>query len=310
MPEPVSMMSDGGKVPPNYRYFNLATLWIPYYRRAAHWFYRVGVPHELLTGMSIAFGIFAFLFILVGEPWMTLLIAAVLLHLKDLFDATDGTVARLTASGHPIGRYLDTLGDFLVLSLISLAFLIWLIRLDSGLAGWMIPAWIFTLVLGSYWNHYNQRYLAIHNPEAQSASHQDAYDPSAEDAAYTERWKLALLQVLRAGYHIVFSWQDLLMKRLDAWSQDFVKLDDASDELKTRWVSERFFLTAQSAFCYGLPLALMALSTLLQAPGLFAVLLGIVFPVFALLLHGFRLFWMRRLVQAESPQQKPQQTED
>ncbi len=95
----------GHKLPPAYRYLNISTLWIPYYRLVIRAFYRLHIRHEVATALSIGCGLAA-AWLIVGLPASGgFVAAAVLVHLKDVFDATDGAVARMTGTGHRFGRF-------------------------------------------------------------------------------------------------------------------------------------------------------------------------------------------------------------
>ena len=45
------------KIPAEHRYFNVSTKWIPYYPLVIRAFYRLGIRHEVATGLSIASGL-------------------------------------------------------------------------------------------------------------------------------------------------------------------------------------------------------------------------------------------------------------
>ena len=105
------------KLPREHRYFNISVIWIFYFRAVIRVLYRLRIPHELVTAFSILSGILSAILFYYG----IFIPAAIALHLKDVFDACDGALARLTQRGHLIGRYVDSLGDFVSLTLVMLA---------------------------------------------------------------------------------------------------------------------------------------------------------------------------------------------
>ncbi|MCX6832837.1 MAG: CDP-alcohol phosphatidyltransferase family protein [candidate division Zixibacteria bacterium] len=105
------------KIPVSRRYFNISVIWILYYRHVLRLLYWLRFPHELVTLASIGSGLLSAIMFYQGK----LIPAAILLHGKDVFDACDGSLARMTGRGHLIGRYLDSLGDFLVLTSVVIA---------------------------------------------------------------------------------------------------------------------------------------------------------------------------------------------
>jgi len=74
------------------KYFNISVIWIFYYPQAIKLFYYLRFhPHAVLFS-SIISGIIS-----AGLLWSDrFLLSALFLHLKDIFDACDGSLARLT----------------------------------------------------------------------------------------------------------------------------------------------------------------------------------------------------------------------
>ena len=110
-------LSKSEKIPSEKRFFNISTLWIPYFRQIIKILYILRIPHEIITLTSIAFGLLSSWYFYQGQ----LILGAITFHLKDLFDACDGAIARMTGRGHLIGRYLDSLGDFAVIHAVIIA---------------------------------------------------------------------------------------------------------------------------------------------------------------------------------------------
>ena len=99
------------KLPKEHRYFNISVLWIYYYTGIVRLLYRLNIRHEAVTLMSLMFGIAAGLFLL-RPGYHSLLLSALFVHLKDIFDASDGSLARMKGQTNRIARFLDSLCDF------------------------------------------------------------------------------------------------------------------------------------------------------------------------------------------------------
>src|SRR5262245_37367335 len=124
--------SKGNKLPEEYQYPNISTWFIPYYKWLSLQFYRMNIPHELITVASIFCGIVAAILFAGYNNYFFTFMAWIFFHLKDVLDATDCPLARMTSTGHPIGRYLDTVGDFVAISCVCITWIVWMSDLFSG----------------------------------------------------------------------------------------------------------------------------------------------------------------------------------
>jgi phosphatidylglycerophosphate synthase len=243
------------KLPPDKRYFNISVLWIFYYRSVLKLLYYFRIPHEIVTILSISFG-FVSAAMFYNHRFV---LAAIALHLKDVFDACDGALARLTGRGHLIGRYLDSVGDFLSLTLVILA-----IAFSAGhtvaTAAMIAVATILSLFIQcSFFNYYQLAYLKIHGidrllSEMDEASRRDKFDTS-NNAAFR-----ATLGILRFSYLVIYGWQDKLVAVIDS---SILRVSGASERT---WYGDKALMAPQSALCFGTHIVIIIVCALLGHP--------------------------------------------
>lgn len=261
------------KLPPGWRYLNISVLWIPYYQVLLRVFYRLGIRHEVVTGLSILAGLAAAALIVTARTPVMVLLTAVLVHLKDLFDACDGALARLTGTGHRLGRFLDTIGDGVVFTL-WIAAAAW-----RGVAdGSPVPlalvlaalAWVSLFLQCSYFNFHQLHYVRLAGAELTSRL-DERQDPGR-----------GLVAILARGYDLWFGWQDRLLARGDRAQRRWLRLpDDPADPGNDAWYGHRGLMVANSALCFGTHAFLLILCLLFLTPWAFLWVVAV----------GLNLYW-------------------
>jgi phosphatidylglycerophosphate synthase len=243
-PKPVSSETESPhKLPPARRYFNVSVLWIFYYERVILALYRLRVRHEVATVASISAGLAAAGMIINARTLSGFLLAALLVHAKDLFDACDGALARLTGTGHRLGRFMDTIGDGIV-------FTAWIaagayrgreegVSLPVTLA-FGVAAWLSLFLQCSYFNYHQLHYVRRSGTALASR---------LDERAETDR---GIVGVLAGVYDIWFGWQDRMIARFDGWQREIAGFPaDPLDPANDAWFDRRSFMVANSALCFG-----------------------------------------------------------
>jgi phosphatidylglycerophosphate synthase len=250
------------KLPPRSRYLNVSVIWIFYYPQVIRVLFALGVRHEVVTGLSIASGLAAAGLIASTSSYLGLLLAALLVHGKDLFDACDGALARLTGTGHRTGRFLDTIGDGIAFTALIAALAIR--ETHSGTTPttvllWSAAAWLSLFLQCSYFNYYQLHYTA--RVGGSTASRLDEHDTATEGP---------FLRMLVRIYCWWFAWQDQLIARWDERARRLVAVGgDVNDALCERWFTDRRFLIANSPLCYGTHAFVLMLCLVVDRPGWF-----------------------------------------
>ncbi|MEX2588064.1 MAG: CDP-alcohol phosphatidyltransferase family protein [Actinomycetota bacterium] len=261
------------KIPAEHRYFNISTKWIPYYPWVIRGFYRLGIRHEVATGLSITSGLAAAGFIASLPESGLFLAAAAAVHLKDVFDATDGALARATGTGHRLGRFVDTIGDGVVFTAWTGACA--LVMAQAGTpaaiaAAWAAITWVSLFIQCSWFNFYQLHY--IERAGASSASKLDERsEPVDESAAFSRPTRM-----LSALYDAWFGWQDRAIAAWDARERLRLGLpSDSSDPRNDGWYTHRSFMVANSALCFGTHAFVLILALLAKNPQWFLPAVGV-----------------------------------
>lgn len=249
-------LSRAEKLPPEHRYLNISVLFIPWYRWMLRLLYWLRVPHEVATALSLACGFLAAYCFYQG----TLLLAAVSLHFKDIFDACDGALARLTGRGHLIGRYLDSLGDFAVLTLVLGAIALRAAEASSIYYLWGALAIVATFIQCSFFNYYQLAYLELYGIDRLS-SQRDERDRNDLTARFDSGIGRIAVAILHRLYLIIYGWQDRVVAAVDNHLRK--RTPTAS---KRHWYGNRGFMVAQSALCFGTHIFVIIVATLLGRP--------------------------------------------
>jgi phosphatidylglycerophosphate synthase len=231
------------KLPAERRYFNISVLWIFYYERVIHALYRLRVRHEVATLASIGSGLAAAYVIVQAHTLSGFLLAALLVHAKDLFDACDGAIARLTGTGHRFGRFLDTIGDGVV-------FTAWIAAgayrgLEAGMSlpvtlCFGVAAWLSLFLQCSYFNYHQLHYV-----RRSGASLTSRLDERVETDS-------GIVAVLARVYDLWFGWQDRMIARHDGWQRERSGLhENPLHPTNDAWFDHRNLMVANSALCFG-----------------------------------------------------------
>jgi phosphatidylserine synthase len=235
------------KLPKDRRYFNISIIWIFYFRSVIRLLYRLRIPHEVVTLLSITFGLLAAYLFYTGQY----LWAALGLHLKDIFDASDGALARLTGRGHLIGRYLDSLGDFLALTAVMGA--ITLRMLQAGETIYLIIgplAIVSTFIQCSYFNYYQLTYVETFGIKTLSSKRDETCRDDIEQAHRSRPGQITL-QALRFFYRIIYAWQDRLIDGTER------RMRDKTMRSREYYHGNKFLMTLQSVLCFGTHIFIM-----------------------------------------------------
>jgi phosphatidylglycerophosphate synthase len=245
------------KIPAAKRYFNISVIWIFYRSAVLRLLYWLRVPHELVTLASISAGLFSALMFSQGK----LIPAALLLHLKDVLDACDGGLARLTGRGHLIGRYLDSLGDFLVLVSVVIA-----ISFHAHSFGqpqylvWGVVALFSIFIQCSFFNFYQIAYVEQFGIESLNSKRNETDRVDLDLGALSAPARL-LLKLLRFAYIVVYSWQDRFVA-----AADNMLLKRCVNCPKSDWYGDKSLMVLQSPLCFGTHIFVLIVCALLGRP--------------------------------------------
>lgn len=184
-----------------------------YARPFARWLVRLLLPtpitpiHLTWTYTLVGLGA-AILFAINRWP----LLAGLLLLLKSALDAADGSLARARQHPSRVGRFLDSVCDFLVMAAVfgGLAVQKWSQTGHVAYFGLALVALLCATLQGSVFSYYYVRY------RAETGGDQTSHTNESEPAGYA--WdNPTALKILHTLYRWIYGWQDALMARLDHW---------------------------------------------------------------------------------------------
>jgi hypothetical protein len=219
--------------------------------------YQTSVTPNQVTIAAVVVGACAALFYAIGDGFSTIL-AGILVTLKDLLDSADGQLARAKNLYSRRGRFIDSIGDFVVDVLIFGAITFALYRAEAsphiillGLAGLLG----ITLRV-SYHVFYHVSYLHL----------DDLYQTNRliEELRQEDRSGDRVVLRLQQIFLLIYSWQDRLMFRLDEWSKILLTGSTNADRrgLDRLWYSDRIGLRLSGFLGLGTELALLTVCSL------------------------------------------------
>lgn len=213
--------------------------------------YYTPVTANQVTIASIISGLAAAFFYLEGTPG-AFVTAGLLITLKDLLDSADGQLARVKQQSSRTGRFLDSIGDFVVNAAVFSA--IGWVLFQSGSSLWM-PLLAVSGLLGitlrvSYHVFYQVKYLHL----------QDEYlnNRSSEEIQAEDLKKGGIELTLQRIFIFIYGWQDRLMAKIDNWcsgsrpgKSDKSGDDRRLDSIIHNWYSDKTSLRISGLLGFG-----------------------------------------------------------
>jgi phosphatidylglycerophosphate synthase len=208
-----------------------------------------------------------------------LITAAVLLHLRDVCDASDGSLARLRGMTTRIGRFLDSLGDMLVLTVVIAVITIkaFLASGENVYIGLGIITWFSLFIQCSYFNYYQLKYAESLDKPLQAKLEEKSKGDSDSQS----------VKVLRLFYRVLYSWQDLLIRQIDRLSISIVDIYPGFDQ--NEWYRDKIFLTLNSLLCFGTHIFVFCICFVFGNPVLALYIIAIMFNLYFFALMAGRI---------------------
>jgi phosphatidylglycerophosphate synthase len=210
-------------------------------------------PNQVTVAAMVSGLIAAVCYAAGGASWTPL--GSVLLWTKDILDSADGQLARVRGAYSRIGRFLDSIGDFVVNAAVFAAITSALTIRTGSL--WFIPAGAAALLAItlriSYHVFYQVSFLHLQSAYALNRTDEELTD----DDRRSDRWTLRLQQV----YLLLYGWQDRLMTRIDGWCHAKAVLDD---DMRRAWYGDRTALRLSGFLGMGTELFVLVLFSLVD----------------------------------------------
>jgi phosphatidylglycerophosphate synthase len=215
--------------------------------------YPTSISPNQVTIASIVAGVAAALGYVQASP-VALVCAGLLVTLKDLLDSVDGQLARAREQYSRIGRFLDSIGDFIVDAAVFGA-IGWMLGRKHG--GILYPVLAFAGFWGitfrvSYHVFYQASFLHMENLYQNNRTTEEI----REEDTSGDRRTLVLQQI----FQFLYGWQDALVKRIDEWSQG----PTSGSSFRRMWYSDEWGIRLSGLLGMGTELFLVMLFSVLN----------------------------------------------
>ncbi len=215
--------------------------------------YRTSLTPNHVTIAATCSGILAAVLYFNDTATATLL-AGLCMTLKDLLDSADGQLARAKQMYSRAGRFLDSIGDFIVNFLVFAA-LGYVLTVSSGNIGYAALAllgFIGITLRVSYHVYYQASFLHLQ----QRYTTNRITEEIREEDLHNDRMTMLLQRV----FQLLYGWQDRLMVRIDRWCRGR-SLHVVNDQ---EWFADRIGLRLSGFLGLGTELLLLTLCSLMN----------------------------------------------
>jgi len=211
------------------------------------------VTPNQVTLAAVAAGISAAFFYAQGTP-NSIIIGGLLVTFKDLLDSADGQLARAKSMYSRAGRFLDSIGDVFVSSLVFSA-IGWMFYRTTG--SWLLPILSAAGFAGitlrvSYHVFYQASYLHL---EGKYEKNRIVEEMTQED----RQGDTATLRLQRT-FVAIYGWQDRLMLRIDEWC----RRGRIDEDFRQRWYSDALGMRLSGLLGFGTELLLLTICSVLN----------------------------------------------
>lgn len=223
--------------------------------------YRTPVtPNQVTIASTIAGLIAAAMYL--NDDALTTAVAGLMVTVKDVLDSADGQLARAKGQYTRIGRFLDSIGDFVV-DLALFGAMGWILSRTTGDALMILLAALGLLGITlrvSYHVFYQTSFLHL---EERYVNNRVNEEVTGDDLA-GDPLALSLQRI----FLFIYGWQDRLMLRTDSWC----RAGRSDSEFLLRWYSDPIGLRLSGLIGIGTELFLLMLCSLFNELRLYLIL--------------------------------------
>ena len=214
-----------------------------------------------VTFLALVSGIVGVFFIYSGGT-VNLVIGALLIQVKNIFDAADGSLARARNTPSRIGRFLDSVVDFIIGLLLFLTIGFNLSKANTPVYLWPLVtmAFLCSMMQCSYYVYYNIQYLLIARQKDSTSRAEESFTDD-DMSVYSETYKQNILQCLQCLFLVFYGWQDKFVKLVDHASLGLLKryLRIVPRDIDmVKWYDQKKMLQLNSVLGLGTQLFLMS----------------------------------------------------
>lgn len=215
--------------------------------------YPTPVTPNMVTIFAVLVGLCSAAAYAVSTP-AAIALGGVLIVLKDIFDDADGQLARAKKQYSRRGRFLDSIGDFLV-DLAVFAAIAFVVSSEISPLSALILGAAGLLGISLRVSYHVFYHVSFLHREDRYKLNRISEELTPEDLA-GDRVALRLQKV----FVLIYGWQDRLMYRLDAWCKGR-NFDDAT---ATVWYSDKLALRLSGLMGFGTELFILGICSWLN----------------------------------------------
>ena len=191
--------------------------------------YATPITPNQVTVAGIAWGLCSATLYAVGSPISTMM-AGLCLTMKDLFDSADGQLARAKQMYSRTGRFLDSIGDFLVNLLVfgAISYALFSRTADPIVILLGVSGFLGMTLRVSYHVFYQTSFLHLRNSYTLNRTNEEMREGDESVGKLTFR--------LHQVFLVLYGWQDGLMERIDRWCRGTTP---QAREFEERWYDDK-----------------------------------------------------------------------
>ena len=230
------------------RFFDVNDLWYFPNRWVIRFLYPLPVTPTQITIAALLFG-FVSALCYMDESNAGLMWGAIFLYGKIFLDNVDGNLARVRGAVSRLGRFLDSLTDFIVSFLVYLALTLRMVHEAGGSWYWFLGgfALLSCLLHCSYFVFYLVRYTSVFR--TYPCNRVDGSISEEDNSAYEKGELPTLVYFLQRFHVLLYGWQDRSIEYFDHISKRLAFGRNHEKSLDRDWYADKTFLTLISPLC-------------------------------------------------------------
>tara|TARA_B110000881_G_scaffold30645_1_gene23085 strand:- start:55 stop:942 length:888 start_codon:yes stop_codon:yes gene_type:complete len=235
------------KLPPGARFLDINDFWYFPNRWVVKFLYPLPITPTHITIISLIAGLVSVRFYMIDTS-AGLMWGALFLYLKIFLDNVDGNLARVRGETSRLGRFLDSLTDFMVSFLVYLVLTLRLVDETNNSLYWYLGglAFLSCLMQCSYFVYYLVKYTAISGTYLYNRVDEDITEE--ENEAYDRGDLSMLVYFLHRAHILLYGWQDKTIEWFDRLSKRLGSKKPQKLSEKN-WYGDKVFLTLISPLC-------------------------------------------------------------
>ncbi|MBT6602075.1 MAG: CDP-alcohol phosphatidyltransferase family protein [Nitrospina sp.] len=236
------------KLPPEARFLDINDFWYFPNRWVVKFLYPLPVSPTQITITSLIAGLFSVGCYIIDSN-AGLMWGALFLYLKIFLDNIDGNLARVRGETSRLGRFLDSLTDFLVSFLVYLVLTLRLVGETNNSFYWYIGglAFLSCLMHCSYFVFYLVKYTSVFGTYL--CNRVDENITEKDNEAYEAGELSVLVYFLHRAHVFLYRWQDKTIEWFDCLSKKLGSIRNSQEVSKKNWYGDKVFLTLISPLC-------------------------------------------------------------